>query len=174
MTEYAAWTTILPDASLKAIAEADRQAERDARAKAKADIDRADHAQDRAIGAYIQAAAQRGEIVTAMDVINGNVGRTFAEITAGATAALADRVPKEMRESLADQGIEVIDVPVRRSRARRGPGGVIDRALLAVERRRVDRPGKEAAAALEAVRAARRRPQADTYADAWRSFRGEW
>jgi hypothetical protein len=155
----------LPASVQRAQAAEDQQERREAR---RAEAEREGHAEaarDQATAAYMAAAASRGEDVTAMDAVNGNIGRTVSEVLAG-NAGLADRIPKEHREP-----VNFIDAPVRRSAPVDGDvdgDGVLPRAMLAAEARRVGRRGQEAREAMDAAQARRRPP---TLADAWASWR---
>jgi hypothetical protein len=107
-------------------------------------------------------AAARGEDVSAMDAAAGNVGRTVAEVLAGAAAEVADRVPKGDREP-----VNLIDPPAYRS-APLDPAGTIDRAQLARARRKREADERRGAELLEEA-AARRRPPG--LAETWASWR---
>ena len=94
-------TDLIPASVRRAQAIEDHTAARKARAAEKAREAREAEAPERAISAYMESAALRGETVSALDVINGNLGRTFEQITGGPSAELADRTPKEHREPTA-------------------------------------------------------------------------
>lgn len=153
---------LLPASVRRAQEAEDRAQARQARADAKERESRVAHAEDRALAAYIEGAALRGETVGARDIISGNVGRTWEQITAGPASELADRIPKAHREP-----VNFVDAPVRRMRPARD-GDVIGRAMLAAEARRLDQRGKAAAEVMEKL-AARRAPA--RLEDAWAAWR---
>ena len=92
-----------------------------ARAEKRDREERAERAHDDAVSAYVAGAAMRGEVVSAMDLAAGNVGRTLAEVLSGATGELADRIPVHER---GERDYELLDAgePVLRSGRRYDDG----------------------------------------------------
>lgn len=94
----------LPPGVARIQAEENARQAQAARAEQRARADRAEVARDQAVSAYIRTAAARGEMVSGMDIANGNVGKTLHDVLFGDAAEVAGRIPRGDRDRLAPRG----------------------------------------------------------------------
>jgi hypothetical protein len=87
---------------------------REERARQKESEQRAEDARDKAVAAWVTDSIARGEPAGALDVLNGDIGRTVRQVLT-ANAELTDRVPKEHREPVNYVGDTGGYFPVQRS-----------------------------------------------------------
>jgi hypothetical protein len=80
------FAAMLPARSLRAIAAEDREERRQAREAERSRAERAEERHNRALAVYQAQAAERGEQVSALDLISGQAGRTVADVFADAKA----------------------------------------------------------------------------------------
>jgi hypothetical protein len=156
VTEYAGWISDLPDAAQRSLQQDDFAARKEAKDEAARRQDVADSAENQ---------------VTALRLA-GQEPETLDEILVR-RSALSDRqagkLDFQQRREAGEIGL--IDPVIHRAGPVDGDvdgDGVVHRAQMAAEARRVARPRQEAARAMETAQA-RRRP--GTLADAWASWR---
>lgn len=122
---FASW---LPPSVMRAQHLEDVAEARTARQEERDRIARAEVAHDAAVASYIAAAAGRGEVVSAVDVVNGTIGRSLQDVLAGSTAEMADRIPKDQRGEK-DYELLIDGAMVSRSAPRSDGGSAADYAL---------------------------------------------
>jgi len=104
---------LLPQRSLRAIQAEDRAERRQQRETERLRAVRAEESHNKALLAYQQAAAERGEDVSVADVLAGNAGRSIADVFADALAmADAQDARARAREQHVAGAREVLPYPV--------------------------------------------------------------